>query len=216
MEEYYGNRASEYEEVYRRDDPVRQKELGRIARVMKRYLRGKRVLEVACGTGFWTEKLSAVAAGIVGVDVSREMLELAKRKRYVCPVDFVIGDSYCSAFKRGSFDACVAGFWFSHVPKQRVGEFFEGLRSVLAGGSRVFLFDNVFVPGVGGELVRKTGDVDSYKLRRLGEGREFLVVKNYYSAAELVDVLGPFARDFSVESNVWFGDCYWYAFFESR
>ncbi len=216
MEEYYRERASGYEEIYRRDDPARRKELGRIAQAMKKYMSGRRVLEVACGTGFWTEKLSVVAAGIVGVDLSLEMLELARRKRYKCPVDFVVGDSYCPPFKRESFDACLAGFWFSHVPKHKICEFFEGLLSILGGGSRVFMADNVFVPGVGGELIKKVGDVDSYKLRRLGDGREFLVVKNYYSAAELGDVLSPFARDFSAEGNVWFGDCYWYAFFELR
>jgi SAM-dependent methyltransferase len=214
MEEYYRKRALEYEEIYHRKDPAKQKELAIIADAAKEHLKGKDVFEVACGTGFWTHKVSEVAEKIVGIDVSREMLDLAKKKRYVCEVDFVVGDSYCPAVKKGSFSGGLANFWFSHVPKSRVDAFLKSLVAVLRRGSIVFMADNVYVPGVGGELVRKSGDVDTYKLRRLRDGGEFLVVKNYYSAEMLADVLGSFARGFSLDGNVWFGDCYWYVFFE--
>jgi ubiquinone/menaquinone biosynthesis C-methylase UbiE len=213
MEEYYRKRALEYEEIYRRDDPARRKELRRIADVAKVHLDDKRVFEVACGTGFWTEKVSEVTDGIVGLDVSREMLGLARKKRYGCEVDFVVGDCYCPSFRQGWFDGGLANFWFSHVPKRRIGGFLRGLRSVLGEGSVVFMADNVHVPSVGGEFVRRSCEIDSYRLRRLRSGREFLVVKNYYSVEMLVDVLSPFAREFSSD-NVWFGDCYWYVFFE--
>jgi len=213
VDEYYGKRASEYEEIYRRDDPVRQRELAVIVDAVRKHLAGKRVFEVACGTGYWTEIASEVATSIVGVDFSREMLAVARSKRYGCDVDFVVGDAYCPSFRRGSFGAGLAGFWFSHVPRVRVDSFLSGFCSVLGSGSVVFLADNVFVAGVGGELVEKSGEVDTFKLRRLRGGSEFLVVKNYYSREELVDLLSPYARGL-MSDNVWFGEDYWFVFFE--
>jgi len=53
--EYYGQRAPEYEDIYRRNDPVRQTELNEIGQIVRTTFLGKRVLEVACGTGFWTQ-----------------------------------------------------------------------------------------------------------------------------------------------------------------
>jgi len=93
--------------------------------------------------------------------------------------------------------------------------FLRSFGSVLGKGSVVFMADNVYVAGVGGELVAEDGDVNTHKLRRLGDGSEFLVVKNYYTVDVLVDVLSPYAREFSSD-NVWFGKYYWYVFYEVR
>jgi len=53
LETYYSNRASEYERVY--DKPERQHELEWLRQRVPEILRGRRVLEVACGTGYWTQ-----------------------------------------------------------------------------------------------------------------------------------------------------------------
>ena len=50
--DYYSRRAPEYEAMWHRDEPVRQAEQAVIASEMGRLLRGRRVLEVACGTGY--------------------------------------------------------------------------------------------------------------------------------------------------------------------
>lgn len=215
MEEYYRKRALEYEAIYHRDDPVRREELNRIADAARVCLRKKCVLEIACGTGFWTQIVSEVADRVVAVDVSREMLDVARKKKYVCEVDFVVGDSYCPAFKEAWFGGGLATFWFSHVPKSKIDVFLRSYGSVLGKGSVLFMVDNVYVAGVGGELVAKGGEINTYKLRSLGDGSEFLVVKNYYSVDMLVDFLSPYAKEFSSD-NVWFGKHYWYVFCELR
>ncbi|MGA2198467.1 MAG: hypothetical protein ABSG45_00870 [Nitrososphaerales archaeon] len=50
MEDYYGKRTFEYEEVYHRDDPRRKAELDKISSALQMRLAAKDVLEVACGT----------------------------------------------------------------------------------------------------------------------------------------------------------------------
>ena len=63
MQNYYNRRAAEYEQIYRRDDPARQAELSSLTLAMQQTLAGRRVLELACGTGFWTERAAAYHHG---------------------------------------------------------------------------------------------------------------------------------------------------------
>jgi len=75
INKYYSKRAQEYEQIYQRDDPIRQNELNKIAEEIKKIFYNKNVLEVACGTGFWTVFLSETANKIVATDNSEKVLK---------------------------------------------------------------------------------------------------------------------------------------------
>jgi ubiquinone/menaquinone biosynthesis C-methylase UbiE len=59
MVAYYAKRASTYEEIYQR--PERQDELLTLQVRVQELMEGHDVLELACGTGFWTEQIAASA-----------------------------------------------------------------------------------------------------------------------------------------------------------
>jgi hypothetical protein len=80
---------------------------------------------------------------------------------------------------------------------------------VLEPGARVFVADNTFIEGVGGKLVTKPGDPNTYKLRTLNDGSQHLIVKNYPSTRELVDLFGKHSAGVS-EKNVFYGKCFWW------
>lgn len=178
MEDYYRRKAREYEGLYRRRDPGRREELERISRTLRDELRRRKVLEVACGTGYWTKVLSGAAENIVAVDSSVEMLEIARAKTYGCPVHLVLGDAYSLAPLGRGFDGGMANFWLSHVPRARINAFLKGFHRRLARGSAVFMADNVYDPGLGGQLVRREDDQNTYRLRVLRNGTSHLVLKN--------------------------------------
>ncbi len=69
MEDYYRKRALEYEEVYHRNDLRRKAELEKISSTLQEKLAGMDVLEVACGTGYWTQLLSRTAKSITAIDI---------------------------------------------------------------------------------------------------------------------------------------------------
>ena len=215
MEEYYRRRAEEYEEIYHRDDPVRLEELNRMAKTLKETLKGKRVLEIACGTGYWTQILSETAQSIIAIDIAQEMLKIAKRKHYECPVSFSKEDAYHLSFEGSSFNGGLTNFWFSHIPKDRIGSFLQGFHRILQSRSRVFMADNVYIPGVGGTLMVKKEEEDMYKLRRLKDGSEHLVLKNYFSIEELMEIFSKYDNEFC-RDNVFYGKCFWYLFYEVR
>jgi len=210
LEDYYGRRAAEYEEVYSREDPVARLELDAISAAVGTWVSGRRVLEVACGTGYWTQPASRGALSISAVDVSKEMLEIARRKKYRCDVSLHMADAFAVPFRPGSFGGGFANFWVSHVPKKRLRAFVEDFHRTLDPGSSVFFADNVYVDGLGGELVSNGSDENTYKVRRLRDGSRHLVLKNYYSEAELSAIFGATAAVDSGSLEVFYGKRYWH------
>src|SRR3954471_23313274 len=165
--DYYSQRAPEYEEIYKREDPARQKELEQLSGKLIDAVSARTVLELACGTGYWTRIMAPVATSLTALDASLEMLEFARTKVELCgKVQILPGDAYKPAAVPGKFDAAVAMFWFSHVPRSRNDEFLTALNEKLGSGAVIFIADNVYVPGLGGELAHDTPSLDTYKLRK--------------------------------------------------
>jgi SAM-dependent methyltransferase len=210
MKEYYSRRAHEYEDIYHRDDPIRQHEQEQIKSELKEIFKGRSVLEIACGTGYWTEAIAAVARETTGIDASAEVLEIARAKGI--PARFIIGDAYDLSAVEGNFDAGCACFWFSHVEKADIGKFLHGLHERVGPGAPVFMADNVYIEGLGGALTRKTGAPDTYKLRQLKDGTTHEIVKNYYSADELKNMFGDFADGLHIE----IGPCFWWLRYKTK
>jgi len=215
MKDYYRKRSEEYEEIYYRNDPKRQEEQRKIADALKKILKGRNVIEIACGTGYWTQFLSETAHSIVATDIVQEVLEIAKRKQYKYPVSFRIEDAYDLSFEKSSFEGGLANLWFSHIPKDRIDSFLKGFHRVLQPMSRVFFADNVYIPGVGGELITKEGDENTYKLRRLKDGSENFILKNYFSVDDLIKIFGKHIEEFN-RKNIFYGKCFWYVTYELK
>jgi ubiquinone/menaquinone biosynthesis C-methylase UbiE len=212
MEEYYRRRAKIYEEFYQGSNYVRQRELEIITDALRKTFEDRRVLDVACGTGYWTKTVSETARSIVGVDVAQEMLEIAKAKKYECPVSFLKEDAYSLSFQKGFFNGGLASFWLSHIPKKRAQLFLERFHQLLRKKSRVFMADNVAGDAEG--LIVKEGDSNTYQIRKL-DGREHLVLKNYFSVDDLMRIFGKYARRFS-RKNVFYGKYFWYLIYELK
>lgn len=205
LRRYYDQRANVYDDMYLRRDPVWRKDLESLADEMAKALTGRSVLEVACGTGFWTEVAAKTATRIVAVDASERMLELArKRKKWNANVEYVHGDAYSLKEVTGKFDAGLANFWFSHVPKSRIEEFLSGFHRRLERPATVFMADNRYVPGIGGQLITKLGIEDTFKLREGADGSKHEVLKNYYDHETLEQLFSSQASDLKIHEMQYF------------
>jgi ubiquinone/menaquinone biosynthesis C-methylase UbiE len=196
LRKYYDEQASVYDDMYMRSEPVWRSELQALADAMVKALSGRRVLEVACGTGFWSEIVARVAKHVVAVDVSEKMLTVARKRRIrSVNVKYIHGDAYALAKIPGEFDAGLANFWFSHVPKARIDEFLYRFHKKLGRTAVVFMADNVYIPGIGGQLITKHGIEDTFKLREAADGSKHEVLKNYYNRDTLVHLLSSKTAD---------------------
>jgi demethylmenaquinone methyltransferase/2-methoxy-6-polyprenyl-1,4-benzoquinol methylase len=188
--DYYRRRAGEYEDIYAW--PERQADLAILRREIPARLAGCEVLEVACGTGYWTERIAATAKRIVATDVAPEPMAIARAKSYACPVEFRVADAYALPDLPEPFDAAFAGFWWSHVPRSRRGAFLHCLHGRLRPGARVVLFDNRYVEGAMGPIAETDAEGNTYQRRRLADGSETRLLKNFPSATELAEVFSRF------------------------
>lgn len=161
-------------------------------------MHGKRVLEVACGTGHWTERVARVADLVVATDASSKMLELAKAKGVSSgKVEFRQADAYDLRSVPGRFGAAFAMFWLSHVPRRRVASFLRGMHEKLTPGAVVFMGDGVYV-GTRGGLISSPGGEDTFQMRTLEDGSVHSVLKNYYDEQGLRKLLSPYTNDLEV------------------
>ncbi len=184
MESYYAERAAGYEAIY--DKPERRADLARVREWLTDSLRDRDVFEAACGTGYWTQRFSSSARSVFAFDFNQEVLDLARRKPGLgSHVQFGVGDAYDPPMPPQRCNAGVAGFWWSHVPKARLVSFLTAFHSRLLPHARGLFFDNRYVPGSSTPIHHVDAAGDSWQRRRLKDGREFDVLKNFPTAEEL-------------------------------
>lgn len=201
--DYYRRRASEYEAIYAK--PERQADLEVLRQAIPAKLRGARVLEIACGTGYWTQLVAEVAADLVATDLAEEPMQIAQSKRYNRRPRFETCDAYSLPETLGRFDGALAVFWWSHIPRQRIGEFLASLHARLEPGARIVLMDNRFVEGSSTPISELDAQGNTYQLRRLGDGSSVRVLKNFPGEAELRSHLPPSLHVESLE-YYWLAD----------
>jgi ubiquinone/menaquinone biosynthesis C-methylase UbiE len=194
MESYYARRAAEYEKIYHK--PERQADLARLRNDIPALFKGERVLEIACGTGYWTPLIAEQAKSVLAVDYNEETLAIARTKKYPKGnVRFQRADAYALPDWQEKFSACYAGFWWSHVPLARLDAFLNGLQARVGPGARVAFMDNRYVEGSSTAISRKDAQGNTYQRRRLDDGSSHEVLKNFPTAPELRAVLGRFGTE---------------------
>jgi demethylmenaquinone methyltransferase/2-methoxy-6-polyprenyl-1,4-benzoquinol methylase len=190
LRRYYAARAREYDRIY--DKPERQADLRRLEARLPDALAGRRVLEVACGTGYWTQFIIRKADTILAVDASKETLELAAARQLPGSVELRVADAYDLPDAIGRFDGAFAGFWWSHVPVRDQARFLESLDRRLLPGAKVLLLDNLYVEGSSTPVSHRDEDGNTYQRRKLADGTEHVVLKNFPTESELNESVRKF------------------------
>jgi len=182
---YYARRAAEYERIYAR--PERQADLAALKARIGKMFGGRKVLELACGTGYWTEVIAASAAQVTAIDINEEVLQIARAKSYPQRrVTFLAGDCYAPPGSGRSHDALFAGFWWSHVALEKLDSFLQGILLSIKPGALIAFLDNNYVEGSSTPVARRDAAGNGYQLRKLEDGSEHEVLKNFPAEGELI------------------------------
>ena len=193
MADYYARRAASYERIYHK--PERQADLRAMEAALAEPFAGRRVLEIACGTGWWTPHGARRAAAWLATDLNPETMAIARHKPLPACVQFATVDAYSFAELEGrSFDGAFAGCWWSHVPLQRLPAWLATLHARLEPGARVVMLDNRYVPGSSTPLSRQDEAGNTYQKRPLDDGSEHEVLKNFPTPEQAFAMLGPRAH----------------------
>lgn len=194
LKEYYSLRSGKYDLLYERPD--RQSDLRGMDKAVISMLSGRNILEIACGTGYWTELLADHAESILAIDTSDEMMEIArKRTESRENVSFQKSDAYSLADVEGDFDAAFCGYWVSHVRRDRLRDFILTLHSKLMPEAKVVLIDNNYVDGSSTPISKTDDEGNTYQLRSVDGGRFFEIVKNFLNEEDLMGVTEGLGKD---------------------
>ena len=197
MAGYYAKRAEEYELIFQK--PERQNDLRALRTFVVEAFAGRHVLEIACGTGYWTQVLARSAASVVATDINDEVLEIARSKpRVQDNVEFRCEDAYALPSFPQLFTGGMAGFWWSHVPKARLRPFLAGLHKAFAPGATLVFLDNAYVQGSSTPVSRRDADGNTYQRRTLSDGSTHEVLKNFPTEEELRSALHGLADNVRV------------------
>jgi len=203
LTDYYTQRAPHYDEIYQR--PERLAELDAITDQVQELVDDKNVLEVACGTGFWTERYFEYAAYVTATDNNSAMLAIAKaRPCFKDPdnVEFQVADAH--DLPSGDFNACVAGFLWSHVKRSEQSAFLSGLQKKCGSGATFVMFDNCYVEGSSTPIARTDSEGNTYQIRRLPDGSRHEVIKNFPTDSTMRKKLAQHARDIRIVRGQYF------------
>lgn len=192
MARYYRERAAEYDEWFDRRGRFDHgpqlnvrwfAEVAEVERALDAMDFGGDVLELAPGTGIWTQRLARVARSLTAVDAAPEMIALTRARlagqSAVSHVTYIQADLF-SWRPEHQYDAVFFGFWLSHVPRERLDAFARLVAAALRPGGALFFVDSRREPSSTAVDHQLPDEETQVMTRRLNDGRAFSVVKNFY------------------------------------
>jgi len=207
--DYYRARAGEYDEWFYRlgrydhGDALNQQWFDEAKQVMESLHQISMVdnaLELACGTGIWTEQLLKISKHITALDASPEVMAINRQKLKAEKVDYQQADLF-QWQPDHAYDLVLFGFWLSHVPPERLDAFLTAVSSAVKPGGKLFIVDSL-PAGTSSALNHQPYESESIRhVRKLNDGREFTIYKVFYEPAALREKLAAFGFDADVRAT---------------
>ncbi len=206
--QYYRARANEYDDWfyrkgrYDRGTQNNQRWFNEVA-VIKNTLHQigvvDDILELACGTGIWTQELLNIGKKITAIDVSEEVITINRSKLNSPSIEYHLIDLFRWE-PDTEYNLVFFAFWLSHVPPKLLDSFLIKVYQSVRLGGQVFIIDSRFEPTSTAKNHILKDDGNIYKNRKLNDGQEFQIVKIFYQPDELQDKLKQVG--FHAEANV--------------
>jgi ubiquinone/menaquinone biosynthesis C-methylase UbiE len=201
--EYYAKMAEHYDAVY--DKEERGDDLDEMCDHVAEALEGHIVLEIACGTGFWTEIAAESALSIVATDINENLLELAKTRGLAeDQVSYRVADAYNLPDDLGEFTAILVGFFWSHVARADQEKLLAHWRARFGKDILVVLVDDTYAEGSSPTVARTDLEGNTYQIMTAPDGQRYEVPKNYPSDSGLRKKLAGSVREIRIERQEYY------------
>ena len=195
--QFYAKSASNHERIY--DRPERCDDLAAMHQHVDDTLRGHTVLELACGTGYWTRIIAAVADKVVATDINPDMIALANlRKLPSDKVSLRVADAWNLPPDIGDFTAVFIGCWWSHVKREEQEKFLAQLKARVGKDMFVVLLDDAYVEGSSDTVARTDHEGNTYHIRTAPDGERYEIPKTYPSDSALRKKLATSVREIRI------------------
>jgi 2-polyprenyl-3-methyl-5-hydroxy-6-metoxy-1,4-benzoquinol methylase len=151
------------------------------------------ILELACGTGIWTETLLQMGKEVTAVDAGPEMLAIARQKLGEERIQYQQADLFhWEPAQR--YDLLFFANWLSHVPPQALDEFLGKVQQAVRPGGQIAIIDQ-HQPSDSDKRAAKDA---IYATRPVEDGRQFTIVKAFYDLPPLQNKLEGLGFEISI------------------
>jgi 2-polyprenyl-3-methyl-5-hydroxy-6-metoxy-1,4-benzoquinol methylase len=134
-------------EIWNWEGPAGKLRWARRVKMLSSHIRsGMTVLELGCGTGYFTQELARCGADIVAVDVSPDLLEIARANCSAPNVRYEIQNAYELSYPGDAFNSVVGSSVLHHL---EIEEALRQIHRVLRpGGTMFFTEPNMLNPQI--------------------------------------------------------------------
>jgi len=139
-----------------------------------------KILDIGCGPGTFTQYLQQKGFEVEGIDLSEEMIKIAKEK--VPGVTFRLMDMRKLEYPDNSFGGLLVAYSLIHIPSEEIPSTLLGFKKVLKTGGYMM-------------IIAQGGEPDKIVDEPLKEGEKIFI--NFFTKERLSDFLKN--ADFSME-----------------
>ena len=209
MFRYYDERAAEYEDAYVLgtgtasipDPEVFRREASLLAGIVERFAHG-RLVDLACGTGYWLPYYAANCSSITLIDQAPRMLQECRKKiasrasahAALGRITIVQDDVLQHSLRPRAFDSALVGFLISHLADEEEAQLFERLKTILDADGRFLILDSAWSL----ERARFNAKIERQE-RRVNDGTRFEVYKRYLDRQDVLDWTTKYRVETSIE-----------------
>lgn len=206
--DYYRARAGEYDEWFYRvgrydhGPALNQQwfdEAGQVMAALQSLGPVGDALELASGTGIWTEQLLKISQRVTALDASSEVIAVNRDRLNSDRVTYEQADLFAWEPAQ-TYDLVGFGFWLSHVPPDQLDAFLDKVARATRPGGRLFIVDSLRANFSSAKDHAAYEPESIHHTRKLNDGREFVIYKVFYEPDVLRETLA--AHGFQAEVRI--------------
>lgn len=198
LKTYYNDRATEYDKVYQILEE--QKDLLKSIEFFQNIFANKSVIEIACGTGYWTEQISKTAKSILATDINKAVIDIAMARQFNNNTTFKVSDMNNLSIGE-KFDGLFGGFIWSHILIQDIDTLLNKIKELVIENGSIIFIDSKQVEGTyhnKKRITRIDAFGNTFQTRKLENGTTYEVLKNFPTKKFLTEKLSKIATDIKI------------------
>jgi ubiquinone/menaquinone biosynthesis C-methylase UbiE len=198
LAQYYAVNADNYDQVYAQE--VRFDDLDDLQEMVAELFQDHKVLELGCGTAYWTDLIAETAQSVYATDFSQEMLDLAETRGLD---EDVVSFGLMDAFDlpeglQGQYTAVFIGNLWRHVRREEQEKYLKTLRAKLGKDVLLVVLDES-LDDAGPVIARTDLEGNTFHIMTADDGQRYEIMQNYLTDSTLRKRFADHAKQIRIE-----------------
>lgn len=200
--EYYARLGEAVEDIYL--EPDMDEDIDDMSIHLGNVLAGHSVLELGCGTGYWTEVVAESAKSVLALDINANLVDIARERGMPEEkVAFRVADALDLpediGKDIGNISAVLVSFLWSHLTKSEQDRLLATLKKRLGKDVLLVILDESFVEGFSETTARTDAEGNTWEILMTPDGERVELPKSYPADSALRKRVGAIGKEVKIE-----------------